>query len=186
MIKTLLNALTVLLITLYPLWVYLSLNNFDPRVVAVLILFVAATRWVTQSSAIGNASWLFSGAVIITLTTIISGSSLGLKLYPVIINLSMLIFFASSLRSGPSVIERLARLKEPNLPESGVVYTRKVTILWCVFFILNGAISLATSFASDEVWALYNGLISYILIGLLFCGEYAVRRYIYVNGTRNG
>jgi uncharacterized membrane protein len=33
-------------------------------------------------------------------------------------------------------------------------------------------------FASDKAWALYNGLISYLMIGLLLAGEYLVRLHV--------
>ena len=91
----------------------------------------------------------------------------------------LLAVFAISLRYPPSAIERLARLQEPDLPESGVRYTRRVTQVWCGFFIVNGSIALATVlWASDAAWALYNGLIAYLLMGLLFAAEWLVRRRV--------
>jgi len=60
--------------------------------------------------------------------------------------------------ASPSMIERLARLREPRLPQAAIAYTRRVTQVWCVFFAINGAIALVTAiWASDQVWALYNG-----------------------------
>ena len=77
--------------------------------------------------------------------------------------------------SSPSLIERLARLQHPDLPPEGVIYTRRVTQVWCGFFIVNGIIALATAPCSSfEVWSLYNSLIGYILMGILG-GEYVVR-----------
>lgn len=77
------------------------------------------------------------------------------------------------------MIERFARLHEPDLPESGVRYTRKVTFVWCAFFILNGAAALWTALqASLELWALYNGLIAYVLMGALLGGEFLVRGFV--------
>jgi uncharacterized membrane protein len=72
----------------------------------------------------------------------------------------------------------LARLQEPDLPESGVLYTRKVTLVWCAFFIMNAATALYTCFESIEIWTLYNGLISYLLAGSLFAGEWIVRQFV--------
>jgi len=90
----------------------------------------------------------------------------------------MLILFASSLNQSQTIIERLARLQEPELPESGVRYTRKVTKVWCGFFVLNGLIALYTCFQPLELWTLYNGLISYLLAGSLFAGEWIVRQFV--------
>jgi uncharacterized membrane protein len=75
------------------------------------------------------------------------------------------------------MIERFARLSEPELSPAGVRYTRHVTQVWCAFFVVNGAIAAYTAaFASREAWALYNGLIAYVLMGVLFGGERLVRR----------
>ncbi|MDR2631405.1 MAG: AMP-binding protein [Spirochaetaceae bacterium] len=58
-------------------------------------------------------------------------------------------------------------------------YCRKVTRVWCLFFIINGGIAAFTVFfASDTLWSLYNGGISYIFIGILFGGELMVRKGI--------
>jgi acyl-coenzyme A synthetase/AMP-(fatty) acid ligase len=58
-------------------------------------------------------------------------------------------------------------------------YCRKVTLVWCLFFIINGGIAAMTVFfASDVLWSLYNGGISYIFIGILFGGELMVRKRV--------
>jgi uncharacterized membrane protein len=88
----------------------------------------------------------------------------------------MLVIFSWSLLSPPSLIERLARLQHPDLPSAGIIYTRRVTQVWCGFFIVNGAIALATAvWSSFEFWSLYNGVIAYLLMGILLGGEYVIR-----------
>jgi uncharacterized membrane protein len=54
--------------------------------------------------------------------------------YPVVVNAALLAVFAASLVFPPSVIERLARVTEPDLPAAVVGYTRTVTVAWCFFF----------------------------------------------------
>jgi uncharacterized membrane protein len=91
-------------------------------------------------------------------------------------NASMLAAFAQTLWRGPSMIERFARLVEPELPECGVRYARTVTWIWVLFFIVNGAIAVWTAlYATWTAWTLYNGLIAYIAMGVLFGGEWLVR-----------
>lgn len=103
---------------------------------------------------------------------------LSVRLYPAFMNAAMLLTFAVTLWRGPSMIERFARLAEPALPESGVRYTRTVTWIWVGFFLLNGAIAAYTAFyAAWTVWTLYNGLIAYIGMGVLICGEMLVRPF---------
>lgn len=99
--------------------------------------------------------------------------------YPVAVNASLLLIFGLSLFKGMPMIERLARLKEPHLDQHGVAYTRKVTIVWCCFFAINGAIAVFTVLKNDIfLWGLYNGCISYVLIGVLFVTEFIVRSFV--------
>lgn len=77
------------------------------------------------------------------------------------------------------MIETFARLREPELPPQALPYIRKVTIVWCVFFVLNGGIALYTAlFSRTQVWSLYNGAISYVPIGLLMTVEWVCRQWI--------
>lgn len=98
-----------------------------------------------------------------------------LKLYPVFVNAALFTVFAASLRGTP-MVETFARLRHKNLPAHAVVYCRRVTVVWCVFFIVNGLVALDSAlFRSDAWWALYNGAVSYVLIAVLFAAEFAVR-----------
>jgi uncharacterized membrane protein len=108
----------------------------------------------------------------------ISNQILLIKLYPVAINLMLLAVFSYSLLHPPTIIEKFARLKTANLSATAIQYTRKVTIIWCGFFIINGLLALWTALYQDaKIWAIYNGLISYILIGVLFSAEFIYRQY---------
>ena len=101
-----------------------------------------------------------------------------LKLYPVFVNAALFTVFAASLRGTP-MVETFARLRHKNLPAHAVVYCRRVTVVWCVFFIVNGLVALDSAlFRSDAWWALYNGAVSYVLIAMLFAAEFAVRMYV--------
>jgi uncharacterized membrane protein len=79
----------------------------------------------------------------------------------------------------PTVIERIVRLRKPDLDEAVSSYLRQVTMVWLCFFIVNAGISAGTAiWGSLEAWTLYNGLISYLLIGSIFTGEFAVRHLV--------
>ncbi|CKJ69626.1 integral membrane protein [Neisseria meningitidis] len=71
--------------------------------------------------------------------------------YPVLVNLMMLAVFGGSLFAGQTVIERLARLQQPDLPEKAVRYTRRVTQVWCVFFIANGTLAALLARLGDMI-----------------------------------
>lgn len=102
-----------------------------------------------------------------------------LLFYPVVVNSVMLAVFGGSLWSRMPIIERLARLREPDLPERAVRYTRRVTQIWCAFFIINGGIALFTALYGDlSLWTAWNGMISYLLMGMLMAGEWLVRQRV--------
>lgn len=167
-----------LLLVLYPLLVYTGLQQFGPRVLAAILLLVAFIKAVAarfSHQPLGNSGWLMLAAALAGGVTLLTGSVIGLKFYPVIVSLVLLVVFGVSLFRPPSMIERFARLHTPDLPKHAIAYTRMVTWVWCGFFIINGAIAGVSVFASDKTWALYNGLISYVLIGLLLAGEYLIR-----------
>lgn len=98
--------------------------------------------------------------------------------YPVVMSLAMALVFGMTLFYPPSMIEQFARLSTPDLDAAGVVYTRKVTAVWSLFCLLSAFLSFMTVILDNlELWTLYNGCLSYILMGLLFAGEYTYRKY---------
>lgn len=169
-----------LLLLLYPLAVFFGLRHFDSRWLALLLVAAAGWRlWLHRHQRTGPATLpLLAAALCATMFTLATGSSYGLLLYPVMVNVVLLVLFVGSLLRPPSVIETLARLREPDLPPRAVDYTRKVTGIWATFFALNGAAALVTVFLDPYWWTLYNGLVAYVLMGLLMGTEWLVRRRV--------
>jgi len=169
--------ISLILVTIaYPFIIYIGLHHLNARVLAIFLLGIAAMRWYSPAPQMGP-KWLWVCILLlIALWVLLFEHSAALKIYPVLVNLSFFVLFSWSIFHPPTVIEQLARLTQPNLPEAGVEYTRKVTKIWALFFILNGGAACITGiWTSDEVWMIYNGLVAYILMGLLFSIEYAVR-----------
>ena len=100
------------------------------------------------------------------------------KFYPVCANLTVFLIFFTSLFAKETVIQKIAKQIEGELDEFTKNYTRKLTYVWCVFCFCNLIISIITVFLPEKIWALYNGCISYIAIGLMFAVEYMVRMVI--------
>lgn len=174
---------TVILVG-WPFMIYFGLKKFEPRYLALLIVLLVLMR---KGSFKKIKALKYPDLSIIIITLVLAGgiywsnSEILLRLYPVVISLGLLSIFALSLFRPPTIVERIARTDHPNLSNDGVRYTMRVTQVWCVFFLCNASVAGATAlYASREVWILYNGFISYLLIGIIFCSEWIVRqRYLH-------
>lgn len=182
MMMRLLTILSALALIAYPLAVYYGLSRWGITTVSGLLAVFFILRIVaakqTQLKELKYIGWLSgsAGILLVVLGSLFRQQGL-LLYYPVIVNILMFCLFSSSLWQRQSLIERLARLQEPNLPASGVRYTRSVTKIWCLFFVLNGTIALITCFMPLHIWTLYNGFISYIVAGSLFGLEWLFRQW---------
>lgn len=162
----------------YPFIVYLGMGHLSPRLFALML----GTLWLARVLSPRQtplSRTLSIAALSFCLVLALADSSILLLGYPVLINLALLALFAGSLCSGMPIIERLARLQEPELPPAAVRYTRKVTWVWAGFFSVNAAIATGLAlWAPLTWWTLYTGLIAYLLMGLLFAGEWLVRQRV--------
>lgn len=168
---------------LYPVAIFFGFRVMEPRYVALcLVLALLLRRWGDARKLVADLSWIDRGVLVMLLimagVTALTNSETLLRLYPVAMCAGMLALFGMSLISPPSMVERFSRLVTPSLPAEGIIYTRHVTQVWCVFFVCNGAMAFYSAFyCSREFWALYNGFIAYLLMGALFSGEWVYRQY---------
>lgn len=170
------RLLAVVLSIVYPFAVFWGLHTGALTVMLIFLTGLLLLRLITVDS---SAQRLVTGIMVAIVLLIFwrFDAASTLKFYPVLISLSLLAVFAGSLLRGMPVVERMARMKTADLPPAAVRYTRKVTIAWCWFFVVNGLIALWTVLqASDELWLLYNGVIAYLLIGTMFAGEWCIRK----------
>jgi uncharacterized membrane protein len=179
---------TLALTVAYPALVYFALRWFEPRAVALALLLVLGARAAFAARAGALASLRAVAAPLGAVAAVLAASALwndlaSLRLTPALISFALLGSFGLSLASGDeSVVERIARAQRGVLPPEETRYCRRVTWLWCGFFLLNGAVALGLALAaSTPVWALYTGFVSYLLIGLLFASEYAYRQWRFRN-----
>lgn len=187
--KILLKIIPGIILAFYPFLVFFSFKFFEPRIVSLLFLLLIFVHFFivrkSKFSAIFQKYGIIILASILLVLTQIFNQILFVKIYPFLVNLFLLILFSYSLFSPPTIIEKFARIYEKNLLPPEIKYTRNVTIIWCLFFIINGLISLYTSyFSSMKIWVFYNGFLTYILIGTLFGCEYIVR-YFFKKKLRN-
>lgn len=102
-----------------------------------------------------------------------------LLLVPVVVNTTLLVAFGSTLYGGgPPLIERFARLQHPDLRAEEVAWCRGWTKVWTAFFATNIVVATGLVLAQRlQAWAVYNGLLTYIVMGSFFVAEYSVRKY---------
>ncbi|MGB0854987.1 MAG: hypothetical protein ACPGVA_03875 [Pikeienuella sp.] len=172
------TALLGLISVLFPFAILFAADTVGTWPIIALLACAALLRVFVGASGRGVGVMVVAQACAVG---VIAGlgvfdADLAARLYPVAVSSAFLLIFAGSLFSGVPVIEQIARLTEPNLPPAGVSYCRTVTKVWCAFFFLNGGIALFTAVAADRtIWAIYNGFVSYVLMGCLFAVEYAFR-----------
>lgn len=170
------------LVAAYPLIVLCGLQVVPVYYLGLFFIALAVLRlWLFHS----NKRWqilpllLTVILILVALYAVLSGQPMWFRFYPVAVNGTLLGVFFVSLWRGEPMVERLARLSEPDFPDVARPYTRKVTIMWCCFFVFNGLAALYTAlYSSFEIWAWYNGVLAYCLMGLLFAGEWLVRRQV--------
>lgn len=81
-------------------------------------------------------------------------------------------FFGRTLLPGRvPLIERIARISEPALPPELCRYTRRLTAVWCGYFILAALLSLA-----PRQTFVRTGVLVWAGTALLFAGEHWLRR----------
>jgi len=176
---------------LYPalIFYFLVIRKTPLRLFSIFIIGFALLVFITGTSGKKKAkgiSFVWNSVLLLGLggLCLIINSAIILKLYPLLMNILFLTVFGSTLFSPPSMIFRFATMQDKSIQGSlnekrVAAYCRKVTYVWCGFFIINGSIAAWTIFSgSDALWSVYNGGISYILMGTLFAGEFMVRKIV--------
>ncbi|MFM4914551.1 hypothetical protein [Aeromonas dhakensis] len=173
---------------LYPLAVYWGLTHAGQTPLLLGLLLIFSLRLLPgllkRRVRLGPLpEWLWLGRLLaciglgLTLLSALFSARHWLLYYPLAVSLCLLCLFGWSLTRPMSLVERLARLQDPALPAAAIGYTRWVTQVWCGFFVINGALAAFTIWHGDlALWSLYNGLVSYLLMGGLMGAEYLVRR----------
>ncbi|MFM9799572.1 hypothetical protein ACKKBJ_10915 [Aeromonas dhakensis] len=173
---------------LYPLAVYWGLTHAGqtPLLLGLLLIFSLRLLPGLLKGRVRFGplpEWLWLGRLLaciglgLTLLSALFSARHWLLYYPLAVSLCLLCLFGWSLTRPMSLVERLARLQDPALPAAAIGYTRRVTQVWCGFFVINGALAAFTIWHGDlALWSLYNGFVSYLLMGGLMGAEYLVRR----------
>lgn len=178
--RTVLTIVTAALAVMYPLAVYYGLTRLGTRsvvtLIAVLLVLSALLKWKTLVREPRELLGILLVGAALLLSGVLDDHRF-LLATPVLMNLGLFVTFAGSLRTDTPLVERFARMQVSDLSAAELRYCRTVTQVWSAFFVLNGSIALGLAvLAPLSWWALYNGLLAYVLIGLLGASEYLIRK----------
>lgn len=169
--------LLLVLLIAYPVSIHIAIIN-GYTITALLILLSA---FILLSSNKWSARLLLgfvSAGVVIVLSSVIDiHSQFILYLMPLLINAGLALYFGQSLLPDKTpIITQYAIYFRGELDPKAVIYTRRVTKVWVLFFIFLAVESLLLAlFASIEIWSLFVNILNYLFIALLFAGEYYIR-----------
>ncbi|WP_445369294.1 hypothetical protein ACH5Y9_08635 [Methylomonas sp. BW4-1] len=147
-----------------------------------LIVFAALTLWrgFTSSGLVARLISFLLAAVL--LAGAYFATTYFVWLVPSFAYLWLTFLFGHTLWSPPSFIERLVRLQFPELVPGIAKYCRQLTWIWTGFFAANIVICAALpALAGQTAWALYTGVVVYLLMGLLGTGEWFYRHRRFPN-----
>jgi len=164
----------------YPAAVYFGRSAVPPLtfVAAALLLITLRSVTLDAPAAREQRGLLIASAVALVILAALD-PPVAAKAYPVMMSAAVAAVFGMSLAHPPSLIERYARLRHPELPPEGRDYCRAVTMVWTAWLSVNALVALVLAvFGSDAVWALWTGVIAYLIMGLLFAGEFVLRRAV--------
>ncbi len=102
------------------------------------------------------------------------------RFYPALFAFIAFAIFFGSLFTKMPLVERFARMQYANLPPQAIIYTYRVTLVWCGVLFCNTLISLYTTIETSlEIWSLYNGLLIYFVFSGVYLCEYLIRLYLF-------
>jgi uncharacterized membrane protein len=179
------------LIVLYPVLVFSALVIFklSIRYLSFFIIALAVAYFLVHRHNYKGKHTIvvFISPVVlcgIGIICFITKSSLAVKIYPALADLIYFVIMGTSILIPPPVVFYFInmfdkKIKDHIEPEFFEQYCRRAAIVWCVFFVIDGACSLVTVFSgSDLIWGIYNVGITYVLMGLIFIGEYFILKMI--------
>jgi uncharacterized membrane protein len=167
----------VLLLVFYPLAVYAALAADRPGIaIALCAVSLALLAMAVPGRGRLVAIALLAAVVVIGFK---SGFATGLSYAPpLVINVGLAAWFGLTLRANHEpMISRFARIERGTLAPDLVAYTRRLTLVWTLFFLAMAAVSATLSvLASPAPWAWFTSFGNWTCGAVLFFGEHLYRR----------
>ncbi len=180
--QSLLVAAGAILLVVYPLASTWVVERFGVRAAAIALAAIVAPAFAFAgqrvAAAFGTRAPASIGPLLVTLAAAVTGDRLFLRLVPAAVYLVLFELFRASLHGPMSMIEIGARFMEPYAPEFISSYCRKLTRMWCGFFVVNAiVIAVLAIFSPHSWWRAYTGWIIYAVLAVLSVIEFLVRKW---------
>ncbi len=171
------GALAVVFLLAYPVLTHAAITTG--------LAYLAWTAWLCIAALVALSfpgPWGLAGFALLAAAPLVADADALLKVPPIIINSALAVWFGRTLARGEepmiSWFARLARGTE--LPPDLARYTRWSTAVWTAFFVSMATAAAALAvLATPETWSLFANGIDYLLVGVLFVGDYVFRRVRY-------
>ena len=174
----LVRALLVVFFIAYPFIVYFGISYLPPCFFGLVLVVLLAMRFGVLLPEERKMFLPVLGVFLAyAIATVFLDSATMLLYYPGLVNFSLCLVFAASLRQDEPLLLRLVRSRGTAINEHVPRYLYWLTALWAVFFVINGLVSIWTSSLSMQAWTLYNGLISYFIVAILVVSEWLFRHH---------
>jgi len=163
----------------FPAFVYFAYDVVSPSIIALAGVGLLLARLATVPRDTEPMVFFgLMGGIVLLAVAVATGDKTMTLMYPTLVNASLMSLFAVTLWRPPSLAERLARMRGMEVSAEGVAYTRWVTGIWAMFFLVNGSIAGALALRGDiAIWAFYTGVLGYVMAGVLMVAELVFRRF---------
>ena len=172
---------STLLLLIFPLLVYLALKFISLETLSLgLVILYTVRLFLRKNEHTGKKSIRQVPLLIFMLLALLSLLTKDVSyilMQPFALSVILYFIFFLSLIYPPTVVERIYMSRKRKLSSTVKNYCRTMNKVWCLFFCLNAAGAFYTAMYCDiTLWAIFNGLVTYLLVGGLFSVEYLIYR----------
>ena len=188
--KRVLGIISVLFIIASPWVLYWTLSQQQVEVAAITLVGWVIVRTIpvllsAKREQRRAALQLPAIALFFALLGWISNNGTWLLVLPSATQATFGLAFLRSLKTTP-LIEHFARMVKRDLSGPELAHCRRWTAVWGYYLLVLAAFGLVLAkYASLAVWTIYVGVVTYVLVGVLFAIEYVVRKLQFRDYGRN-
>lgn len=188
--NTILGIISTLFILASPWVLYWTLSHQEVQVAAITLVAWVIVRTIpillsAKKEQRRAALQLPAIALVFALLGWVSNNGTWLLILPSATQAAFGLAFLRSLKETP-LIEHFARMVKPGLSGDEQAHCRRWTRIWGYYLIVVAAFGLVlAAYASLAVWTIYAGILSYVLVGVLFAIEYVIRKVNFRDYGRN-